>query len=129
VGAGAPHLKVRRRQLLALRDQIVADDAAEADRAPATLDQESVGRLLRIDAMQVQAMALAVQRHRQPERNRIYTALSRIDSGDYGWCVRCGDDIAAKRLDHIPATTCASPAPRKAEPERKAACRPERSSI
>lgn len=101
----APDLEARRRQLLALRDQLVADDAAAEDmRAPVTLDQESVGRLSRIDAMQVQAMALAAQRHRQAERNRIDAALTRIDSGDYGWCVRCGEEIEAKRLDHAPAT-------------------------
>lgn len=61
----AANLDARRRQLLALRDQLVADDAAaEETRAPVTLDQESVGRLSRIDAMQVQAMAPAAQRHR-----------------------------------------------------------------
>jgi DnaK suppressor protein len=99
-------LETRRRQLLALRDQLLADDAAaEADLAPVTLDQESVGRLSRIDAMQVQAMALAAQRHRQAERNRIDAALRRLDTGDYGWCVRCGDDIDGKRLDHAPAST------------------------
>jgi DnaK suppressor protein len=61
----APDLEARRRQLLALRDQLVADDAvAKEMRAPVTLDQESVGRLSRIDAMEVQAVALAAQRHR-----------------------------------------------------------------
>lgn len=107
---GASDLEARRQQLLALRDQLLADDAAaEADRAPVTLDQESVGRLSRIDAMQVQAMALALalaaQLHRQAERNRIDAALRRLDTGDYGWCVRCGDEIQAKRLDHAPAST------------------------
>lgn len=90
--------------MLALRHRLLADDAAaEADRTPVTLDQESVGRLSRIDAMQVQAMALAAQRHRQAERNRIDAALKRIESGDYGWCMRCGEGIGAKRLDHAPA--------------------------
>lgn len=101
----AANLAARRRQLLALRDQLVADDAAaEETRAPVTLDQESVGRLSRIDAMQVQAMALAAQRHRQAERSRINAALMRIDSGDYGWCARCGEEIEARRLDHTAAT-------------------------
>lgn len=88
MGGNAPNLDARHRQLLALRDQLVADDAVAEDmRAPVTLDQESVGRLSRIDAMQVQAMALAAQRQRQAERSRIDAALMRIDSGDYGWCV------------------------------------------
>ncbi|AYO75906.1 hypothetical protein BRX37_24230 [Sphingomonas sp. S-NIH.Pt3_0716] len=54
--------------------------------------------------MQVQAMALAAQRHRQAERSRIDAALMRIDSGDYGWCARCGEEIEARRLDHTAAT-------------------------
>ena len=36
---------------------------------------------------------------------RIDAALMRIDSGDYGWCVRCAEEIEAKRLDRAPATT------------------------
>ncbi|MFK3890363.1 TraR/DksA family transcriptional regulator [Sphingomonas sp. NPDC079357] len=105
MAGGAANLGARRRQLLALRDQLVVDDAAaEETRAPVALDQESVGRLSRIDVMQVQAMALAAQRHRQVERNRIDAALRRIGSGDDGWCVRCGEEIEARRLDHAPAT-------------------------
>ena len=52
---------------------------SQADRAPVTLDQDSVGRLSRIDAMQVQAMALAQARRRQTERAAIDAALRRID--------------------------------------------------
>src|SRR3546814_7937495 len=58
------------------------DESVVADRAPVALDQESVGRLSRIDAMQVQAMALAQQRRRQSERNAIDAALLRIDEED-----------------------------------------------
>lgn len=76
--------------------------AAEAT-APVTLDQESVGRLSRIDAMQVQAMALAGQRRRIAERNQIMAAFGRIENGEYGWCVACGEEIAEARLRHNPS--------------------------
>ena len=34
-------------------------------------------------------------------------ALKAMDRGDYGECVRCGEDINAKRLEAVPwATTC-----------------------
>ena len=71
----------------------------EADRAPVTLDQDSVGRLSRIDAMQVQAMALAVQRRRAAEKERIAAALKRLDEGEFGWCLhlRGGDRRGAPR--------------------------------
>lgn len=97
-----------RQKLLAARQALVAEDAlAAADRAPVTLDQESVGRLSRIDAMQVQAMALAQSRRRRAKRAAIDAALARIDEGEFGYCLRCGEEIAAARLTHDPAVaTC-----------------------
>ena len=71
------------------------------------LDQDSVGRLSRLDAMQVQEMALAQARRRQAEGRAIEAALRRIDDGEYGYCLTCGEDIAPARLEHNPAvTTC-----------------------
>ena len=76
-------------------------------RAPVTLQQDSVGRLSRMDAMQQQAMAQAQDRRRQQESARIEAAMRRIDLGEWGYCVTCGDDIAAARLTHDPSTpTC-----------------------
>lgn len=69
---------------------------------PVELDQASVGRLSRIDAMQMQAMALASEERRKQELHRIDTALKRIDSGDYGYCIKCGEEIAGKRLELDP---------------------------
>lgn len=85
---------------------------SEADRTPLNLDQESVGRLSRMDAMQVQAMALAAQRRRLTERDRIAAALRRLDEGEFGYCAACGEDIAEGRLQHDPSAalcmTCAA---------------------
>jgi DnaK suppressor protein len=87
----------------------VQEEQAKADSAPVELDQESVGRLSRIDAMQMQAMAIAVQRRRQMERDRIDAALSRLETGEYGFCSVCGEEIAPARLVHNPAVvTCVS---------------------
>ncbi len=35
----------------------------------------------------------------------INEAVARIDSGDYGVCARCGEDIPAGRLDALPFST------------------------
>ena len=78
------------------------DRISAKDRDPVTLDQESVGRLSRIDAMQVQAMALAQERRRKSERTAITAALQRIKEGEFGYCIKCGDEIAAKRLRNNP---------------------------
>ncbi|MBA3511204.1 TraR/DksA C4-type zinc finger protein [Sphingomonas sp.] len=85
------------------------EQISEVDRAPVELDQTSVGRLSRIDAMQVQAMALANQRRRQSELQRVKAALDRIDTDEFGYCQNCGDPIAPARVEHNPAvTTCIS---------------------
>lgn len=67
-------------------------------RAPVTLDQQSVGRLSRMDALQQQAMAEAQERARKRDLVRIEMAERRLAEGDYGWCADCGEAIVDKRL-------------------------------
>ncbi len=87
-----------------LRERVVAatEQGAEAAR-PVELDQQRVGRLSRMDALQGQEMARAAERRRNIELRKIDAALARLDSGDYGWCVHCGEEIAAARLRFDPA--------------------------
>ena len=75
----------------------------ENDRKPLELDQSQVGRLSRMDAMQVQEMALEQERRREVELKKINAAIRRIEVGEYGFCTRCGDDITPKRLELDPA--------------------------
>ncbi len=92
-----------RQKLEALRTELLESSAATTDdRQPVTLDQQSVGRLSRMDAMQVQAMAQAQEGRRQDQLRRIDAALQRLAEGEYGSCVVCGDDIPAKRLEIDP---------------------------
>ncbi|QTD57726.1 TraR/DksA C4-type zinc finger protein [Parasphingorhabdus cellanae] len=67
------------------------------------LDQQSVGRLSRMDAMQQQEMAQAEARRRANDLARIDIALKRMDEDEYGWCAECGEPIAYKRLEIDPA--------------------------
>ncbi|MBN2426743.1 MAG: TraR/DksA C4-type zinc finger protein [Deltaproteobacteria bacterium] len=71
---------------------------------PVELDQSKVGRLSRMDAMQQQAMAQATTRRNELEQERIQMALKRLESGDYGYCVKCEEEIAEARLRVDPAT-------------------------
>lgn len=94
-----------------LTDRLAELEALDAStkeaRAPVELDQQSVGRLSRMDAMQGQAMALETERRRKAETGRIKAALGRIDSGDYGHCSVCDEDIPERRLLLDPAIqTC-----------------------
>lgn len=89
-------LEERRRALAA------EDEAGESWRATVELDQQSVGRLSRMDAIQQQAMAQATERRRRDEAARVESALRRIGEGDYGWCAKCGEPIARARLEVDP---------------------------
>ena len=48
----------------------------------------------------------------QEEIAKIQAALARMDEGEFGYCVSCGDEISAERLDVVPYTpfcrTCAA---------------------
>lgn len=74
------------------------DDENAVWSAPVELDQQSVGRVSRIDAMQMQAMSQAVQRRRAARRVAIHQALKRIEEGEFGYCIGCGEPIAPGRL-------------------------------
>ncbi|MTI45776.1 TraR/DksA family transcriptional regulator [Roseibium hamelinense] len=96
--------KLIRDKLHALRRELEdISNLSATSREPVALDQQSVGRLSRMDALQGQAMAQASERQRRTEIQRIDAALKRLEDGDYGCCVECGDDIADKRLEIDPA--------------------------
>ena len=95
-----------RDKLEAWRAALTGEEEKSAEwRAPVALDQQSVGRLSRIDAMQQQAMAEAEARRRRSDIARIGAALARIEEGEFGWCLSCGEAIARKRLDIDPAAS------------------------
>lgn len=95
--------KLRLRLEAILGELDAADRATEADRRPVELDQQSVGRLSRMDAMQVQAMAEAQAGRRAAERRRVRAALARVAEAEYGYCQRCGEEIGLERLEIDPA--------------------------
>lgn len=85
--------------------QKLAADLAEAERAAQTvkLDQASVGRLSRMDAMQQQAMAQGLREHIQRRQRQVQAAMARIESGTYGRCCGCETPLSAQRLERDPA--------------------------
>lgn len=101
-------IKKYKAKLEALKTEILASiEGAQDSTKPVELDQTMVGRLSRMDALQQQQMALASKRRRQQELQKIEMAFKRIKDGDYGYCVKCDEEIAQKRLDLSPTiTTC-----------------------
>ena len=100
-----PSLKTARKRLTEKRQEFLAIvESSKDSRKPVELDQSRVGRLSRMDALQDQAMALETERRREIEIRRIDAALARVESGDYGYCLTCGEDIEPKRFELDPAT-------------------------
>ncbi|MBT8146892.1 MAG: TraR/DksA family transcriptional regulator [Gammaproteobacteria bacterium] len=75
---------------------------AKDSTAAVVLDQSSVGRLSRMDAMQGQQMALEADRRRKQDLRLIKAALDRIAKDEFGYCVSCGEEIGIGRLDVNP---------------------------
>ncbi|RUO35516.1 molecular chaperone DnaK [Aliidiomarina shirensis] len=94
-----------RNKLEQLRAEIIAtnEDSQDSEQ-PVELDQQSIGRLSRMDAMQGQQMAQANKRRREQMLRAIAAALVRIDNEDFGYCIECGDAINEKRLEIDPTT-------------------------
>lgn len=97
-----------RARLEARRDELRAlSEGAKDARKPVELDQQSIGRLSRQDALQQQAMAKAQDCRRLAELRKITAALIRVDEGDYGACFVCGEAIPERRLEvDLTATHC-----------------------
>jgi DnaK suppressor protein len=94
------------------QDLMRLGDSAKDSVDTVELDQSSVGRLSRMDALQSQAMAQENKRRREVQLVRIQAALERLETGDYGYCASCGEEISPRRLEVDPANpfciACAS---------------------
>jgi len=73
------------------RELHAACEHSAAARRPVALDQQSVGRLSRMDALQGQARIRAID-----------AALHRLQADEFGYCRDCGEFIGLRRLDLDP---------------------------
>ena len=72
----------------------------------------SIGRLSRLDSMQMQQMALEQKRRQESELQKLENALNRMEDGSYGTCMMCRQPIAPARLEAQPdAILCINCAP------------------
>lgn len=94
---------VRLRQLKSVIEALEGDRRGSSD--VVELDQTRTGRLSRMDALQAQQMAKAGHARSKIELRRIEAALRRIESGDFGDCIDCGNAILLARLEANPTVT------------------------
>ena len=85
-------------------EELTADNAlGQSAQKTVELDQQSVGRLSRMDALQSQATAQAQQRRRDVLKGSLQAALQRLKEEEFGYCLECGDEIEEARLVANPA--------------------------
>jgi len=99
-------------QLIELEERVHADIAtlrreiAEfAHHTEAIAPDAAIGRISRVDAMQIQEMAKDAQRRREARLERLEAAAGRLADETYGMCEKCHEDIAWDRLDAVPEVT------------------------
>jgi len=78
----------------------LAESAGSAK--PVELDQTSVGRVSRMDAIQSQAMAVATRHTLKTTLAQCQGALHAVTRGEYGLCKKCEEPIGIKRLTARP---------------------------
>ncbi len=104
------HFKARLDALVEeIRAQLALADPAQESIVP----DDAIGRLTRMEAIQAQAMTAAGRRRLSARLQQIDRALTDLDEGRYGQCVRCGEAIPHGRLEVVPeARLCVSCAAR-----------------
>ena len=93
-----------------IKDLKILSKNSKVSRNPVELDQQSIGRLTRIDAIQQQQLQIASEKNRLNRINLLNATLKRIETGNFGYCIICEEDIPFKRLLIDPVvikcTTC-----------------------
>ncbi len=93
-----------RDKLIRLRNDLLEIEKTGNEAAETVeLDQSRVGRLSRMDAMQAQAMSIESNRRRDIKIQRINAALRRIENDEFGFCLKCEEEINPKRLEADPS--------------------------
>ena len=92
-------LEVRTRELLdRLREEATSE---EADPQAVAVDV-AIGRLSRLDSMQMEEVRKDATRRRNLRIHQLQEALKKMDEGTYGLCEGCGEWIAYQRLEQMP---------------------------
>jgi DnaK suppressor protein len=88
--------------LLALKTDLraVLDGLVEGTR-PVEPDP-AIGRISRMDAIQIQQMAQASKRTAKRRLQQVEAALRRVDAGEFGECYECGGGVGYRRLKARP---------------------------
>ena len=79
--------------------------AKTEESAEAVSPDKSLGRLSRMEAMQDQQLMLEARRRKKMQKVAVQSALQRIDNGQFGTCIFCGNLIPEERLEVAPESS------------------------
>ena len=85
--------------------RLLAEEAKAAEDVAPIAPDKAIGRLSRLDSMQIQEMAKNAQRRREKRIQDLKRALERMDAGTFGICERCSEWIEFERLNVQPEST------------------------
>ncbi len=86
----------------ALIAELEAAVARSGEDTAAVAPDAAIGRISRMDSMQQQQMAKAGVRRMQARVAALHDVLRQMEGGDYGMCLKCGEDIECERLESAP---------------------------
>ena len=93
-----------KKRLLAKKSEVETTLSSLNESAKPVDLENPIGRLSRMDAIQQQQMSLHAKQRAELELQQIESALKRIDDDEYGICLKCEEEISAKRLEAKPET-------------------------
>lgn len=98
------HEQLGKQRLLIEReiDDIEASMPYLEEETQAVKPSVSLGRLTRMEALNDKGVNEHVLAENRKRIERLNNALRRIESGDYGTCIRCGNEIPIGRLELVP---------------------------
>jgi DnaK suppressor protein len=95
-----------RQKLRSLRSELQKlEESSKEGAKPVVLDQATLSRLSRRDAMQEQLLVGEAVRRRQRQLGKIEGAFRRFEAGEYGNCFICSEEIDIHRLSEDPTCT------------------------
>ncbi len=83
-------------------ERLMAETEAAGDSAAPVAPDVAIGRISRMDSIQIQQMAKEAQRRRELRLRLLGEALGRMDTGEFGACEQCGGPIGYERLKSAP---------------------------
>ena len=98
-------LEQRRRELVARRAELTDRMARVASHTQHRSEPLSADFAEQAVELENQGVLMALDGELSAELRSIAIVLRRIESGDYEYCMRCGDDIGEPRLNVLPSVT------------------------